>query len=163
MLDRLNTGWRKKLPLVLQSEASECGLASLCMVASHFGHRSDLAELRRRYGMSLKGATLRELIRIADHMGFATRPLRLELEELGQLRTPCILHWDLNHFVVLERVTDKAVTIHDPAVGVRTLPIAVAAGISPASRWSSIRPHVSRRSRRPRASRPPSFLATSRA
>ena len=69
---------------------------------------------------------MRELIRIADHMGFATRPLRLELEELSQLRTPCILHWDLNHFVVLERVTDKTITIHDPAAGVRTLPIAVA-------------------------------------
>ena len=126
MLDRLNTGWRKKLPLVLQSEASECGLASLCMIASHFGHQSDLAELRRHYGMSLKGATMRELIRIADHMGFATRPLRLELEEVGQLRTPCILHWDLNHFVVLDRVTEKSITIHDPAAGVRTLPIAVA-------------------------------------
>jgi ATP-binding cassette, subfamily B, bacterial CvaB/MchF/RaxB len=126
ILEKLNLGWRRRLPLVLQTEASECGLASLCMVANHFGYADDLAGLRRRFGMSLKGATLRELIRIADYIGFATRPLRLELDELANLRTPCVLHWDLNHFVVLESVGQKGVTIHDPAVGVRTMPLEAA-------------------------------------
>ncbi len=126
LLDRLNTGWRRKLPLILQTEASECGLASICMIANHFGNQADLATLRRRFGMSLKGATMRELIRIADQIGFATRPLRLELEELGQLRTPCILHWDMNHFVVLASADAKTVTIHDPAMGIRTMPTAAA-------------------------------------
>ena len=126
LLDRLNTGWRRKLPLILQTEASECGLASICMIANHFGNQTDLATLRRRFGMSLKGATMRELIRIADQIGFATRPLRLELEELGQLRTPCILHWDMNHFVVLASADAKSVTIHDPAMGIRTMPVAAA-------------------------------------
>ncbi len=121
VLDKLNLGFGSKLPLVLQSEASECGLASICMVAAHFGYPADLSDLRRRYGISLKGATLRELIRIADHIGFATRPLRLELDELGKLRLPCILHWDLNHFVVLESINGKGITVHDPAVGVRTM------------------------------------------
>jgi ATP-binding cassette subfamily B protein RaxB len=60
-------------------------------------------------------------MQIADGLGFATRPLRLELAELQQLRLPCILHWDLNHFVVLGKVSGNTVTIHDPAVGVRRL------------------------------------------
>ena len=121
--DKLNLGFGRKLPLVLQSEAAECGLASICMVAGHFGYQSDLVDLRRRFGISLRGATLRDLIRIADHIGFATRPVRLEMDELHQLRTPCILHWDMNHFVVLESVGQKSITVHDPAFGVRTLPM----------------------------------------
>src|SRR4051812_28945654 len=99
--DRLNLGWGRRAPMILQTEASECGLASLAMIASYFGYEADLSDLRRRFGMSLKGATLKELVRIAEQLGFATRPLRLEIEELSKLRLPCILHWDLNHFVVL--------------------------------------------------------------
>lgn len=123
MLDRLNLGWRRKLPLTLQTEAAECGLACLAMIASYYGSHADLAELRRRFGLSLKGATLQDLVRIADQMGFASRPVRLELEELQLLETPCILHWDLNHFVVLKRVSRSGVILHDPAVGVRRLPL----------------------------------------
>ncbi|HZH51143.1 MAG TPA: peptidase domain-containing ABC transporter [Microvirga sp.] len=119
--ERLNLGWGRKTPMILQAEASECGLASLAMVASFFGYEADLADLRRRYGLSLKGATLKELVRIADQLGFATRPLRLELDELPKLKLPCILHWDLNHFVVLVRLGRSGVVIHDPAVGVRHL------------------------------------------
>src|SRR4051812_21948030 len=100
----LNLGWSRRLPMLLQTEAAECGLASLAMVANYFGYRTDLADLRRRFGSSLKGATLVEMMRIADQIGFATRPLRLELSELSELRTPCILHWDLNHFVVLQKI-----------------------------------------------------------
>jgi ATP-binding cassette, subfamily B, bacterial CvaB/MchF/RaxB len=84
--ERLNIGWAHRTPLILQTEASECGLASLAMVASYFGYESDLVDLRRRFGLSLKGATLKELIRIADQLGFATRPLRLEVDELYPVR-----------------------------------------------------------------------------
>ena len=123
LLDGLNLGWRAKLPLILQTEAAECGLACLAMIASYQGSHADLAALRRRYGLSLKGATLKDVIRIADQLGVASRPVRLELEELQLLETPCILHWDLNHFVVLQRVGRNGVVIHDPAVGVRRLPL----------------------------------------
>lgn len=58
---------------------------------------------------------------VAGQIGFQCRPLRLDLKELGQLRTPCILHWDLNHFVVLSKVGKKKVTILDPAFGKREL------------------------------------------
>jgi len=106
---------------VVQSEAAECGLACLAMVASHYGDRIGLRELRRRHGLSFKGTTLAQVMKIAERMNFNCRPLRLDLEYLGQLQLPCILHWDLNHFVVLSRVRRHAVTVLDPAVGERSL------------------------------------------
>jgi ATP-binding cassette, subfamily B, bacterial CvaB/MchF/RaxB len=116
----------RRLPAFLQTEAAECGLACLAMIARYYGSASDLPALRRRFGLSLKGATLQDLVRIATALELAARPLRLELDELGQLATPCILHWDLNHFVVLRSVTASEIVVHDPAVGVRRMPFAEA-------------------------------------
>ncbi|AXI03532.1 peptidase domain-containing ABC transporter [Aquirhabdus parva] len=120
-LDELSFGFSKKLPLILQTEATECGLACLGMVAGFYGHRTDLATLRRSYPISLKGATLANLIQIANRLELATRPLKLELEDLDQLKLPCILHWDFNHFVVLKEVHSGSVIIYDPAFGSRKL------------------------------------------
>jgi len=120
----LDFGGRRKLPVFLQTEAAECGLASLGMVASYHGHRTDLAGLRRRFTLSLKGATLAYLMQAASRLRLAPRALRLELDELPRLRTPCILHWDLNHFVVLASAGPREATIHDPAFGVRRMPLA---------------------------------------
>jgi ATP-binding cassette, subfamily B, bacterial CvaB/MchF/RaxB len=106
---------------VIQSEATECGLASLVMVAEAHGLHFSLSEMRRCFPLSLKGAKLNRLIHIAQHFGFSARPLRLDMEHLGQLKLPCILHWDLNHFVVLAKVGKSKVTILDPAVGDRIL------------------------------------------
>lgn len=108
---------------ILQSEASECGLACLAMVSNAFGYRVDLSDLRRRFAVSLKGSTLVTLIRHAESIGLAGRPLRLELEELQELKTPCILHWNMNHFVVLEKANKREITILDPAVGIHKLPL----------------------------------------
>jgi ATP-binding cassette subfamily B protein RaxB len=134
-----------RLPIVLQSEAAECGLACIAMVVSYHGQSTDMADLRRRFGMSLRGATLKDLNRIASALGTVPRPLRLELEELSHLKAPCILHWDLNHFVVLKEVTKSGVVIHDPAAGVRSLSMAevskhftgVALELAPASGLTS--------------------------
>ena len=127
ILERLAIGrGGQRLPMVLQIEASECGLACIAMIAGFNGHFTDLADLRRLFGISLKGATMREIIRIADEIGFATRPLRLDLDEIGELRTPCILHWDLNHFVVLESVGSSGIVVHDPSMGVRRLTLSEA-------------------------------------
>ena len=108
---------------IIQSEAAECGLASLAMVADAHGLRVGLPELRRRFSLSLKGARLDHLIRIAQQLGFSTRPLRLDMEDLGKLKLPCILHWDLNHFVVLAKVGKDKVTVLDPAFGERRMPL----------------------------------------
>jgi ATP-binding cassette subfamily B protein RaxB len=110
----------RRLPMLLQTEAAECGLACLAMVAGWHGMHVDTAGLRRRFGLSPKGATLLDLTRIADRLGLASRPLRLEPEELRLLRTPCVLHWDMSHFVVLKAVgRGGALVVHDPAVGLR--------------------------------------------
>ncbi|CCF69506.1 peptidase domain-containing ABC transporter [Xanthomonas citri] len=106
---------------IVQAEASECGLASLAMVASAHGMQLGLPELRRQYHLSLKGIRLNQLVQIAQTLGFSTRPLRLEMEHLGQVALPCILHWDLNHFVVLAKVGKSKATIFDPAIGERRL------------------------------------------
>jgi ATP-binding cassette subfamily B protein RaxB len=94
------------------------------MIACFHGHRIDLAALRRRFTVSLKGATLAYLMQVAGKLHLAPRPLRLELDELGELRAPSILHWDQNHFVVLESADARGAVIHDPAFGVRRLSIA---------------------------------------
>lgn len=92
---------------VLQSESSECGLASLAMVASYHGQKLALRQLRQRFPLSLKGANLSRLIAVAGQLGFQCRPLRLDMEHLGQLKLPCVLHWDLSHFVVLAKVSKR--------------------------------------------------------
>src|SRR3954464_11085706 len=101
MVGALRFGGGRALPVFLQTEAAECGIASLGMVANFHGHRVDLAALRRRFTVSLKGATFPYLMQPASRLHLAPRPLRLELDEVAMLRVPCILHWDFNHFVVL--------------------------------------------------------------
>jgi ATP-binding cassette subfamily B protein RaxB len=107
----------RRLPSFQQTLVTECGLACLAMVASYHGHDVDLPGLRRRYPPSIKGVSLARLIHIAEQLGFRARPLKLELDGLRHLQMPCILHWDLAHFVVLKRVSSRGVEIHDPARG----------------------------------------------
>ena len=122
MRQALHLGWfKRRAPMMLQTEAAECGLACLAMVAAHHGLQTDLPTLRLRFPLSLKGATLADLTRIAAQMQFTPRALRAELNHLSQLQLPCVLHWELNHFVVLTEVSAKGVVIHDPARGVRRL------------------------------------------
>lgn len=108
----------------LQTQAAECGLVCLAMIATAHGQHWDLNDLRRRFPLSLKGATLESIIAYSAELGLAARPLRLDLDELRELALPCILHWDLNHFVVLEKVSRADITILDPAVGRRRVAMA---------------------------------------
>ena len=119
-------GSRGRLPVIRQTEAAECGLACLAMISSYHGHRIDLNTLRRRHPVSLKGVTLRALIQVASQMDLACRPLRFELDQLRQLHLPAIVHWDMNHFLVLRSVTRRGIVVHDPASGERFFPIAEA-------------------------------------
>ncbi len=111
----------RETPLVLQTEAAECALACLAMVAGAHGHRVDLPTLRERFSLSLKGATMADLVRMAGAMRMHPRAVRAEPDQLAQLALPCILHWDLNHFVVLTGVRGNSVTLHDPARGERRM------------------------------------------
>ena len=81
----LNFARRRRLPLVLASEAAECGLACLAMVARYHGHDVDLNGLRQRFALSMAGISLRSLVGLADQLGFSTRPLRVELSALAKV------------------------------------------------------------------------------
>ncbi len=120
MSQNLFSIWGKREPpLILQTEEAECGLAALAMCAAVLGYETDLLALRGHHEISLKGTTLARLMEIASAMKMHGRAVRLELEELHQLKTPCILHWELNHFVVLVRVERRAIVVNDPALGRR--------------------------------------------
>ena len=114
----LKFSFSRKLPMILQTEVAECGLACIAMIASFYGYQTDLLTLRRRFSISLKGSRLSDLIDLAKKINLLSRPVKLDLEDLKYLKTPCILHWDLDHFVVLKKVGRKTIIIHDPAVGV---------------------------------------------
>lgn len=142
----LQFGWRRRLPIMLQTEAAECGVACVGMIASFHGHDVDLAGLRRRFSISLKGATLARVIDIAGQLDFVCRPLKLTLAEVLQLSTPCVLHWDTNHFVVLKRADKRSIVIHDPARGIRKLSMGevskhftgVALELSPSAKFAPV-------------------------
>ena len=122
-LDPLRFGGRTA-PVVLQIEAAECGLACLAMVAGAHGLQLDTTALRQRFSVSIKGVTAADLVRMGEAMHLAPRAVRAELDQLPQLQTPCILHWDMSHFVVLVSLKRGVATIHDPASGVRRMKLA---------------------------------------
>ena len=113
--------WRKKLDPVLQGTLTECGLACICMVLNSYNINISLIDLRNQYKVSQRGTSLNKIIHILEDFGIASRPLRAELEDLAHLNCPAILHWDFEHFVVLERYTDKHLYIIDPQLGRRRI------------------------------------------
>lgn len=119
----LNFSGLRRLPEIRAAEAAECGLACMTMIGRYHGHDIDLNGLRQRFSLSLTGATLRNLMQLAEQLSLAPRALRVGLQALGQVRLPAILHWDLNHFVVLKSINRRRAVIHDPARGARTLSI----------------------------------------
>lgn len=123
-LDAISLRLGRRLPLILQTEATECGLACLAMITGFHGRHVTLMDLRREFSVSLKGSTLKQLIQTADRLNLGTRAVRLELDDLGKLKLPCVLHWNFNHFVVLKAVENHCVVVHDPASGVRRLSLA---------------------------------------
>lgn len=104
-------------------EAGECGLMCIADIAAHHGRHSVLSEIRRGRSLGRRGLTARDLVAIASAVGLSGRAVRVELESLCTLHVPCILHWDLNHFVVLKRSLGRQVVIFDPAFGTRKLPL----------------------------------------
>ncbi|KKB02773.1 peptidase domain-containing ABC transporter [Pantoea anthophila] len=123
LFHKLNLSFRQKLPVMRQTQAAECGLTCIGMIAGFHGHHIDMVSLRQRFPMSLKGSTLANVMSIAQNLGLGSRAVRLELDELHMLNLPCILHWEMNHFVVLKGFTKNKLIIHDPARGIRKVPM----------------------------------------
>ena len=121
----LKFSFSKSAPIILQSEIAECGLASVAMVASFHCHQLDMSAMRKRFSASLKGMNLQQLIELGDSLGLASRAVQCPIDEVDKLATPCVLHWDLNNFVVLTQASGKGkfakFSINDPAVGKLTL------------------------------------------
>lgn len=142
----LNFARRKRLPVMLAAEAAECGLACVAMIGRYHGHDIDLNGLRQRFSLSLAGASLRSLMGLADQMSFSPRALKVELSALAKVNLPAILHWDLNHFVVLKSVSGRRAVIHDPAAGAKTMSLdelskhftGVVLELSPAATFSQV-------------------------
>lgn len=110
-----------KLPVILQTEMTECGLACLAMIARYHGHDIDLNVLRKKHLISMTGASLKSVIAIADGLQLSSRPLRVDMDHLAKLQLPAMLHWDLNHYVVLKSIKGEVAEIHDPGVGLRRM------------------------------------------
>ena len=146
---------RKTLPVVLQTEVTECGLACLTMIGRYHGHDIDLNVLRKKHLISMTGASLKSIMAIAGGLQLAARPLKVDLDQLSKLQLPAILHWDLNHYVVLKSVKGDKVQIMDPGIGLRSLKLSqvsdhftgIALELTPTSEFSPIearlKPHLS--------------------
>src|SRR5688572_29743667 len=95
---------RRRLPLLMQTEAAECGLACIAMIAGFYGHDTDMVSLRQRFAISSLGVNLKKLIEMAALMHLSGRALTLESNQIRRLKLPCVLHWGMDHFVVLKEV-----------------------------------------------------------
>jgi ATP-binding cassette, subfamily B, bacterial CvaB/MchF/RaxB len=126
-LTSLNLGGKRRLPIILQAEHSECGLACIAMVAAYHGQQESLLSLRRQFGNSQQGANLQQLMSLASRFRLTSRALRCEIDELCKLELPIIIHWNFNHFVVVASATRHSISIHDPASGQRNYRLSEAA------------------------------------
>jgi ATP-binding cassette subfamily B protein len=117
---RPNLG-QKKVPLKLQMNTVECGAACLAMILSYYGHQTSVSEVRDRCGAGRDGISALGLVRAANAYGLRTRALTVESQELRFVTVPAIIHWDFNHFLVLERWSPRFIDIVDPAQGRRRL------------------------------------------
>lgn len=122
-MESLNWTGKKRFHLIRQTESAECGLACLAMMACWHGLQTDLPTLRERFSISTHGMTLQRLIECAAGIRMSSRAVRLEPEDLKSLSLPCILHWNMNHFVVLHKVRGSQLIIYDPDKGKVTLSI----------------------------------------
>lgn len=111
----------KQTPMIYQNERAECGLACLAMLTGHWLQSVQLRDLRNRFDSAGRGLSVLQLKQWAEDLGFTARGVKLDLQHLSDLRLPALLHWELDHFVVLTRVSRHNVTVHDPAQGVRHL------------------------------------------
>ncbi|MFJ4154247.1 peptidase domain-containing ABC transporter [Pseudomonas sp. NPDC089752] len=110
---------RPRVPIILQDEMAECGLAAIAMIASYHGQATTLRQMRQRCTVARDGMSLFQIIKVCEASGFACRPLKVMLDGLRQVRAPSILFWNKMHFVVLEAVDGRGLHIVDPALGRR--------------------------------------------
>jgi HlyB family type I secretion system ABC transporter len=108
-------------PFVQQQSAVDCGVACMVMIGRFWGKRLSLNALREVAQVDQSGATLKGLVRAADTVGFAARPVKASLDQLAKQALPAIVHWEGKHYVVVYEIKSNGVVIADPAVGCRKI------------------------------------------
>ena len=118
------TKGRARVPVIMQMEALECGAASLAMVMAYYGKWIPLEQVRLDCGVSRDGSNAKNMLVAARSYGFEAQGFRCETEALREgVPFPCIIHWNFNHFVVLNGFRGKYAWINDPARGEVKVPI----------------------------------------
>lgn len=116
-----NKIWSKRVPVLLQMSEVECGLASLAMILSYHGRETSISELRTQYGASRDGVSALNLVKAARTCGMIARAVSLRHNDFKNVTLPAIIHWQFNHFLIVERWTPTLVTVVDPASGRRQM------------------------------------------
>ena len=113
-----------RVPVVMQMEALECGAASLAMVMAYYGKWVPLEQVRLDCGVSRDGSNAKNVLLAARSYGFTAQGFRCELEAVKtKISYPCIIHWNFNHFVVLDGFKGKYACLNDPARGEVKVPM----------------------------------------
>lgn len=121
---KISQWWQQithRYPFFQQQSATDCGIACLVMIGRYWHKRFDLNQLRSLANVNRDGASLKGLITAAESMGFAPRPVHTDLKSLGKQRLPAIVHWRMNHYIVVYQVKTNRVIVADPEIGRRTL------------------------------------------
>ncbi len=107
-----------KVPVVMQLEALECGAAALTMVMAYYGKWIPLEQVRLDCGVSRDGSKAKNMVLAAQHYGFEVKAYRCSLKAIREMgEYPCIIHWNMNHFVVLNGFRGNYAYLNDPARG----------------------------------------------
>ena len=115
---------RAKVPVIMQMEALECGAASLAMVMAYYGKWIPLEQVRLDCGVSRDGSNAKNMLVAARSYGFEAQGFRCEVDALREnMEFPCIIHWNFNHFVVLDGFQGNYAYINDPARGEVKVPL----------------------------------------
>ena len=112
---------KHRVPEITQMSATECGLACLAMVLSYHGRQTSLSELRAQSGLGRDGLSALSLVKIARNFNMRVRAISLQQSDLSHVPLPAIIHWEFNHFLVVERWLQKGVDVVDPAQGRKRL------------------------------------------
>ncbi len=117
--------WLRRRRIAIQHQVStvECGAACLAMILSYYGHKTSISEVREQCGLGRDGLSALSIVKVARHYGLRVRALSLQENDLSFVTLPAIVHWEFNHFIIVERWSPKGVTVVDPAVGRRHLSI----------------------------------------
>lgn len=115
-----------KVPMIMQMESLECGAACLAMILAYYGKWVPLERVRLDCGVSRDGVSAKNILRAARSYGLNAKGYRCEIEDLkSDGKFPCIIHWNFNHFVVLDGFRRDKAVLNDPARGVYEVPMTV--------------------------------------